>query len=107
MIIIMVLFIVVFGGLVILDIIAKVYKQVRVIRNVPVTWHGREYRNVTPREPREPREPRASRAREPREPCGDTELVARAFTSPTLPFAEHKRMLELGFAREKGQWVKR
>ena len=88
-------------GLFILDLTAHVCKKVRVIRNTPVTWSGREYRRSEPRAVTAKTRPVPSTAAH-----DDLELVARAMTSPTLPFQEHKRMLELGFARYNGQWRK-
>jgi len=91
-------------GLFVLDLVAHVCKKLRVIRNVPVTWSGREYRRSEPRA----RAPRVSASTPAPSTAAhdDLELVARAMTSPTLPFQDHQRMLELGFARYTGQWRK-
>jgi hypothetical protein len=91
------------GSMFVLDLLAHICKKVRVIRNVPVTWSGREYR----RSP-SPVAPVARVAVAPTAAQDDIELVARVIGNPTasIPFNEHKRMLELGFARYNGQWMK-
>jgi hypothetical protein len=86
-------------GLVVLDVTAHVCKKVRVIRNTPVTWSGREYRNVTSRVS-------APRTSAPRN--SDATLVGRLLLDPNalVSFPEHQRMLALGFVRDNGQWRK-